>query len=245
MTDTVFELEPITGDIKGPGDDQAELLTFRGKKNRILLGKPRVSDYLDDLRAHGAEIPADFARLAAKGYSFVRVRPTISLLPDSGCLFTDVDFSVELSSGSGSERPIAYEVRPMQITEVVPAVHTEKMVQELGGEAGVAAGKLIAKVMRENAVEETKSLYLRSLYSYGANFYQAGWRLIATSANALQGNVSDLEIIAQAPTGVELFGRFRIAAQIAVQAAPDRWLTRSFGPFQDGAALDVRYSLIP
>ncbi|MEU5669049.1 hypothetical protein ABZ749_01500 [Micromonospora sp. NPDC047753] len=48
------------------------------------------------------------------------------------------------------------------------------MVQELGGEAVSRPEKLIPKIIRQNAVEKAGSLYLRSLYSYGANFYQAG-----------------------------------------------------------------------
>ena len=193
-----LDLDPIAlTPIKGPGEDQAELLTFLGKRNRVRLGAPRVSDYLADLRAVGGTVPGGIIEMVAAGYSIRRVCPTLTLLPDQGCVFTDVDFSIELignaSNGQQShERPLAYEVRPAEIMESIPFTHREKTTQELSGEAGGAAGKLIAKIARENSVEDKGSYSLRRMYSYGTNFYEAGWRLRASTTVALEGDITGL-----------------------------------------------------
>lgn len=245
----VIDLEPIdTGPVKGPGEDQAQLMTFRGKHNKVQLGKPKVSDYFADLREAGNQPPKDTAQLVAAGYSIISVRPTLTLLPDRDCIFTDVDFSIELvgtyaDGCSAAERPLVYDVRPAEIIEELPFTHTAKTIQEIGGEAGSAAGKLIAKLTRENAIQDKGSYYVRRVYGYGTGFYTTGWRLRATSASALEGDVKGLEVIVQVAPETTLSGRFRIAAEIAVKTAPDRWLTRSFGPRYETPALDVVYSL--
>lgn len=155
-----IELEPIgRGAIKGPGEDEAQVLTFRKKKNRVLLGKPWVTDYMAELVAGGDPVPPDLGKLAASGYSVLRVRPTLSLLPDRGCIFTEIEFNIQLigkdTAGNISlEKPLAYAVRPSEIIDNLPFTHSEKTTQEIGGEAGIAAGKLIAKLTTENAFQE-------------------------------------------------------------------------------------------
>jgi len=246
---TYIDLVPIElTPVKGPGEDQAELLTFLRKRNRVRLGAPRVSDYLADLRATAETVPEDLIELLSAGYAIRRIRPTLTLLPDQGCIFTDVDFSIELignepTGQQSQEKPLAYEVRPAEIVESIPFTHSEKTTQELSGEAGTAAGKLIAKVAKENAVEDKGSYSLRRVYSYGANFYEAGWRFRASTTVALEGDMTGLEVIVQVPPRSTLSGRFRIAAEMAVETAPDRWLTRSFGPRRGDPALDVVYPL--
>jgi hypothetical protein len=252
ITDSVvIELEPIDpGPLKGPGEDQAQLLTFRGKRNKVQLGKPKVSDYLTDLRDAGNQPPKELAKLAAAGYSILSIRPALTLLPDWGCLFTDVDFSIEffgtLVDGQRAlERPLACDVRPVELMVELPFTHTAKTIQEIGGEAGAAAGKLIAKLTRENAIQDKGSYYLRRIYGYGTGFYTSGWRLRTTAASALEGDIKELEVIVQVPKGAKLSGRFRVAAEIAVETTSDRWLTRSFGPRHENPPLDVVYPLQP
>lgn len=249
LDDICIDLEPMDqGPVKGPGEDQAELATFLGKHNRIRLGAPRVSNYLMELKAAGTAIPGDLAKLSAAGYSIVRVRPTLTLLPDQGCMFRDVEFSIELigTAAAGeqvSERPLVYEVRPAEITERIPYTRSTKTTREVSGEAGGAAGKLFAKIAKENEVENKGVYSLRRMYGYGANFYEAGWRLQAGATEALAGDITGLEIIVQVPPHATLSGHFRIAATIAVETAPDRWLTRSFGPRPGNPALEAIYPL--
>jgi hypothetical protein len=244
-----IELEPIDpGELKGPGEDQAEVLTFRNKKNRVLLGKPWVTDYIAELGTKGDQVPQDLATLTAAGYSVLRVRPAISLLPDRGCIFTEIEFNIELAGkdASGiptSEPPLAYAVRPSKIIDKLPFTHNEKTIQEIGGKAGVAAGKLIAKVTTENSFQEKGNYYLHRVYGYGTNFSQVGWRLQATRASDLVGDVEGLEVIVQVPRGSTLFGQFSIAAHIAIETTPDRWLTRAFGPRRAKPSLEVIYQL--
>ncbi|AOR30023.1 hypothetical protein BFF78_02085 [Streptomyces fodineus] len=253
MTETTahlaeIDLEPLDGaPIKGPGEDQAHLPTFLGRTNRVRLGRPRVADHLAELRAAG-DVPGELERHVRTGGSVLAVRPTLTLLPASGCVFVDVDFALELiatpvQAGQTVGRPLAYAVRPDRVVEEVPVTHTAKTVQEIGGEAGAGLGKLIAKITQENAFEEKGKRYTSRIYGYGVNFYEVGWRLRATTAADLAGDITGLEVVVQVPTGATLAGRFRVAAEIAIQAGPDRWLTRTFGPRRTQPTLDVVYDL--
>jgi hypothetical protein len=245
---TIVDLEPIGQDaLKGPGEDQAERV-FRGKRNRVLLGQPQTTDYLAELLKAGSLPSEDLAQLAAARYSILRVQPALTLLPDRDCVFTDADFSIELigtlaDGTAAAERPLARDVRPSEIREELRFTHTEKTSQEIGGEAGRSAGKLIARLARENSIEDEGSRYIRRLYGYGTRFYTPGWRLRATDASSLEGDIKNLEIIVQVPPDATLSGRFRIAATIAIQTAPGRWLPGPFAPHP--AVLDTTYPLRP
>jgi hypothetical protein len=246
-----IELEPIDpGQVKGPGEDQAHVSTFLGKCNRVRLGRPRVGDYLAELRAVGAALPEELTRLIAEGGSVLVVRPTITLLPDRGCVFTDVDFTIELIAdpvvpGAWVERPLAYAVRPERDREELPLTHTGKRGEEISAETGTSLGKLTAKITRENAYEDRGGYYTDRVYGHGTGFYVLGWHLRATRAAALTGDRTDLEAVVQVPAGATLSGRFGIAAEIAVEAAPDRWLTRAFGPRRTNLVLEAVYALRP
>jgi hypothetical protein len=247
--DTVdIELSPIGIEPdKGPGEDQAELRTFLGKRNVVRLGAPRYSDYLADLRGQSRGLPAELKQRSREGFGFQRVRPTLTLLPDRDCAFVAAELSVELlaapSSGPAAGPPIAYEVKPVEIVEELPYSARSGSTYEVGGETGVGFGKLLAKVTAENAVERKGVRVVRRMYGYGINFSEVGWRLLATTNHELSGDIRDLEFVAQIPAGVALVGRFYIAADVAVRTTTDRWLTASFGPRRRGPALEVTYPL--
>ena len=232
---------------KGAGEDQAVLRTFLGKRNVVRLGAPRWDDYLTELRAQTTTVPQVLVQRITDGYGFQRVRPTMTLLPDRECAFVAAELSVELHAISTSEqeleRPIAYEVEPVELVEELPYSSRSGTNVEVGGEAGAALGKLLAKITTENSVERNGVRVIQRLYSYGINFSEVGWRLQATADHQLAGDVRDLEFVAQIPPGGTLVGKFFIAANIAVRTSADRWLTASFGPRQRGPVLQATYSL--
>lgn len=232
---------------KGPGEDQAELRTFLGKRNVVRLGAPRWADYLGELRAQQATLPPEVARRVQEGYGFQRVCPTITLLPDRDCAFVAAELSIELqaTSASGQEvgRPIAYDVRPAEVVEELPYSARLGTNVEVGGEAGAAFGKLLAKITTERSLERNGVRVIQRLYSYGLNFSEVGWRMQATANHQLAGDVRDLEFVAQIPPGGSLTGRFFIAADIAVRATADRWLTAGFSPRRRGPVLESTYPL--
>jgi hypothetical protein len=246
--DVDVELVPIEPGVdKGPGEDQAEARTFLGKRNVLRLGAPRHGDYLAELLAEAPALPVELERRRAEGYGFQRVRPTMTLLPDRDCVFVAAELSVELlavpSAGSATGRPIAYDVQPTELVEELPySLHTGRSY-ELGGEAGAGVGKVIAKVAAENSLERNGVRVVRRMYGYGINFSEVGWRLQATANHPLEGDVRDLELVAQLPAGTALLGRFYVAAEIAVRTSADRWLTASFGPSRRGPVLEATYAL--
>jgi hypothetical protein len=243
------ELVPIgleTPD-KGPGEDQAELRTFLGKRNVVRLGAPRWADYLTELRAQRVTPPREVAQHVLEGYGFQRVRPTITLLPDRDCAFVAAELSVELhattSSGEDAGRPIAYDVQPVEVVEELPYRAKSGTNVEVSGEAGATFGKLLAKLTAENSTERNGVRVIQRLYGYGINFSEVGWRMQATADHQLAGDIRDLEFVARVPRGGSLTGRFFIAADIAVRTSADRWLTASFSPRQRGAVLESTYPL--
>jgi hypothetical protein len=243
-----IELSPIGLEPdKGPGEDQAELRTFLGKRNVVRLGAPRYGDYLAELRNRSRGLPAELKQRSKEGFGFQRVRPTLTLLPDRDCAFVAAELSVELLAAPPSAakvgRPIAYEVKPVEIVEELPYSARSGTTYEVGGEAGAGFGKLLAKVIAENAVERNGVRVIRRMYGYGINFSEVGWRFQATADHELSGDIRDLEFVAQIPSGVSLVGRFYIAAEVAVRTTADRWLTASFGPRQRGPVLEVTYPL--
>jgi hypothetical protein len=247
--DVEVELVPIglEGPDKGPGEDETVLQTFLGKRNIVRLGAPRWADYLAELRAQTSTLPQEVAQLTQEGYGFQRVRPTITLLPDRDCAFVAAELGVELhaTSTSGQEvgRPIAYDVQPVEVVEELPYSTRSGTNVEIGGEAGAAFGKLLAKITTENSLERNGVRVIRRLYGYGINFSEIGWRLQATADHQLAGDIRDLEFVAQVPPGGTLVGRFFVAADIAVRTSADRWLTASFSPRQRGPVLEATYTL--
>jgi hypothetical protein len=239
-----IELSPLdTGPSKGPGEDQGEIGTVLGKRNRVRLGAPRTRDWLAE---RGPHLPADVRADVDRGWTFRHVLPSLTLLPDRGCVFLAVELSVELiADPAGSARPLAYEVMPHEVLygPSVKATSTRKV--ELGGEGSVGLAKVLAKFVDENSVERDGTRHLRERYGYGKNFSEVGWRMAAGGRLPLEGDVDDLAFVARVPPGAELSGRFRVAAEIAVETAVDRWLTRMFGPQPDAHVTDVVYPLRP
>ncbi|MCZ7568836.1 MAG: hypothetical protein M5U01_09645 [Ardenticatenaceae bacterium] len=246
----IVDLEPIDlGEVKALGEDQGVIETFLGKRNRILLGRPRAKNYLAGLLAQSSELPAEVEAQVRKGYDFQHVITNLSLLPDRGCAFLSVDFSVELFASvpardePSGERPIVFDVRPRQVVRELKYRQSTRQGYEAGGGIQGGLGTLSAKVSQEHAYEQDGVWYVKELYSYGLNFSEAGWRMSAHPDWMLSGDVSDLELVVQYPQGARLQGRFHVAAEVAVEVALDRWLTAAFGPHRADPVIQTIYPL--
>jgi hypothetical protein len=246
----VIKLEPIeVGPDKAAGEDQGTIETFLGRQNRIQLGKPRYRTYVAELLEQGSQIPADIERQVRDGFDIQHVTTSLTLLPDRGCAFVSVDFSIELLTAPREgqdvprQRPIVREIKPHEVVYESAVRETSKTGYEVGGQAEGGVGKLLAKLTGENSFQRDGKQYVRALYGYGVNFSEAGWRLAATAERELAGDFQNLELIVQVPTGARLHGRFHVAAEVAVEVAADRWLTRVFGPSQDDTVVQATYPL--
>jgi hypothetical protein len=244
-----LDLAPLDLDPrKGPGEDQAEISTMLNKRCKIRLGAPRCTDWL----AEQGILPDEVQRKADQGYAFRRVRPSLTLLPDRGCVFLSAELSIELTtdpdvSGAVAQgrapKALAYDVQPHEVLHEIVEKGTTRTAFEGSNQVAAGPATLLAKVTRESTVERNGVRYLRELYGYGINFSEVGWRLQAGGRLPLAGDVTNLEFVALIPGQVELAGRFRIVAEVAIQTSVDRWLTRLFGPARDGDLLDVVYPL--
>jgi hypothetical protein len=245
---TIIDLAPITADggtVKAPGEDQSDLTTVLGKRNRVRLGAPRYGDYVAELLAESSTLPREIEQLVQQGYDLHRVRPSVTLLPDRDCVFVAAELSLELltpdrtDEGHGGGPPIAYEVRPTVVLHEMPYSRTSTE----GHEVSSGIGKLLAKVTAENVEERNGVSYVQRVTGHGVNHSEVGWRLLATPDQELLGDVLGLEVIVQIPAGARLAGQFRITADIAVRTGLDKWLTRHFGPRPGAPVLEVVYPL--
>ncbi|QEV16564.1 hypothetical protein [Streptomyces alboniger] len=243
-----IELAPIRLDgrpVKAPGEDQADLTTVLGKRNRVRLGAPRYSDYVAELLSESSTLPREIEQLVQQGYDLHRVRPSLTLLPDGDCVFVAAELSLELlttpraDGGNHMTPAIAYEVKPTVVLQEVPYNKTSTKSRELGTDIG----KLLAKVTEENVEERNGVTYVQRVTGHGVNYSEVGWRLRATPDHELLGDVLGLETIVRTPTGAQLSGQFRITVDIAVRTGLDKWLTQRFGPRSNAPVLSVAYPL--
>jgi hypothetical protein len=249
-TDIIVDLEPLAAsETKRPGEDRAELATFLGRRNQIRIGAPRCEDYVAHLRGKRRPVPAEVQALIDRGYTFQRVEPSMTVLPDRQCAFISVEFSIALSAeptqtGGAVEPAVAYHVGPPDIVESDPFSETSKTTSEIGARSDIALAKVLAKISHEDVLKRDGVRAIRRQYSYGRNFSEVGWRLRATPNHELAGDITDLEVVVRVPPNATLTGHFRLVAEIAVQAWPDRWLTATFAPLRD-KALAAAYPLSP
>ena len=243
-----IELTPIGLDQqKGLGDDEAVLLTARGRRNRIRFGAPRYRNYIESLMATSGTVPRDIDAERKNGYDFHEVAPTLTLLPDRDCSFVAVEFGIELSAAAedGTEcGPVTtWEIDPREVVRELAYHERSSSEIKVGGNAGVPAAKLLAELTKEHSYERDGVHYVRDCYGYGLNFFELGWRFQASVDHELAGDIDDLRFVAKVPRGAKLSGRFHVAAEIAIHARVDGWLTRPHVPSRDQPVLKARYQL--
>ena len=243
-------LQPLDSNAinKGPGEDQATIRTFMGKQNRILLGKPRSRNYIASLLEESPQLPDEIESLASKGYEFQHITTNLSLLPDKGCAFVSVDFSIELlaedkAGAVYAERPIVYEISPNEVVREVKYKEAGKLSAEVGGEIQSGIAKVLSKISQEESFEQDGVLIFKEIYGYGVNFSEAGWRFRAHQGKELSGDTDRLELIVQFTHDTRLMGRFHVAAEVAVEVSLDNWLTTVFTPSSKDNVLEVLYPL--
>jgi hypothetical protein len=247
LDSTTVELAPIAlggRPVKAPGEDQADLVTVLGKRNRVRLGAPRYGDYVAELLSRSSTLPREIEDLVQQGFDLHRVRPSLTLLPDLDCVFVTAELSLELlttprvDDGTHVAPPIAYEVKP---TVVLQEAYNE--TSTTSSEFGTDIGKLLAKVTQANVEERNGVRHIQRITGHGVKYSEVGWRLRATPDHELLGDVLGLEAIIRTPAGAQLSGQFRITADIAVKTGLDKWLTQHFGPRGNTPALSVTYPL--
>ncbi len=243
-----IDLTPIGVDPqKGPGEDEGVLSTARGRRNRIRLGAPRYRNYIETLMASSATLPRDVETEVKNGYDFHEVAPTLTLLPDRDCSFVAVEFGIELSAaaedGTAADPVTTWEIDPREVVRELAYHESSSSEIRVGGDAGVPAAKLLAELTKEHSYERDGVHYIRDCYGYGLNFFELGWRFQASVDHELAGDIDDLRFVAKVPRSARLSGRFHVAAEIAIHARVDGWLTRPHAPSRGQPVLEARYQL--
>lgn len=184
-------------------NDPGAVLTSRGRRNRVRVGVPQVLNVLDawpdDARV-SKEISASLDR-----FRYLSVRLACSFVPDRGCRFTRVDYTVRLAGDGGAPTPLAVDLFPQNVTEERRYKRSFKLSTNLTfgfAEASVEAGR-----------EEEVIRYEPSIVASGLLGDEPSWSLRSGRALQLEG-VRELFMIVKAPLEGSVQASFVVDAEV-------------------------------
>jgi hypothetical protein len=240
--DLELVLEPLTEGLeKSAGRESGVLQTAFGKKNRIMLGAP-VLRALEP--AEFGLTAQDVADRQLEGFRLAAVATTVSFLPDFGCRFIAADLSVAFSTGpDAAPPPTVVDLRPREIVREEDYTSEDNATAKLSGSVSPGFAKLLGEVSKSSRVQTGGKTMVRDLYAFGLDGPEAGWRFQASRGHDLAGIYEGLVFAVRLPAQARLYGEVRLGAEIAVEAALDRWATLAFGLAGRRTASEVQFEL--
>lgn len=201
--------------------------TLRGKHNRIAIGTPLCAR--EAAVKKGGLLTADELRAyPTDKHDFYRLSLSLTLLPDVQCRFRSVDFLMDLESvETDSKIPLFARLEPRE--EV-----SKKAIKLSSSDSAKLAVKdtvfeVVSAELGGSGGTETQFERLEvQLASFGVNTRSAGWRFKFTDSREIPLSYTQLKALAVLPRGQKGKIKFRVTAQIEVQAALDRLLTKLF-----------------
>jgi hypothetical protein len=226
-----FVLEPLAVGLEKSVEDDPEIMrTAFGKKNRILVGKPKI--LLFEPKEFGLRAQ-EVKGGKREGFDFLSVATTVSFLPDFGCKFVSADFSITFSTDRGLPhslpRPIVIGMRPREAVRKEDYKSQHKSAAKLSGSVSPGFAKVSGELSETSSFQVGGKAVIRDIYAFGLNGTEAGWRFQASLGHELAGIYEDLALAVRRPANSALFGEVRFGAEIAVKAVLDRWATVAFG----------------
>jgi hypothetical protein len=220
---------------------ESEWVTLRGKRNRIAIGSPVCTP--ETIASDGSLlIEADSAAYGAARPQFYRISFSLTLVPDVDCRFRNVDTILDLGTpGEKGPLPLFVRLKPSKRTA------TRAVKQKFADNAKLAVKENVLKLIGAElgSKMETEVQFERvdvHMASFGAGTRSAGWRLHIAEGRDIPLATEELHALVAVPPGQIGQLRFRVAAQIDVQTAVDRVLTRLFlRNSSPGAAADYEF----
>jgi hypothetical protein len=219
--------------------DEGEIITLRGKKNKVAVGLPYYENLTSRLQNLDEEIPYEIKKLTGE-YDFHYVRLACSFLPDDDCRFEWARFGVDLKSkGSGSvqTKPISWDISPREVFSIIKCKRESSFTPEL--KFNIIPDVIDAGI--EGGVNESKEyvVYEPQITSFGLNRPSVIWEFRNTKERGILGNKS-LLLIVKAPKESKISGRFLIGAEVASKLS--RWM-----PFpvktSDDNVINIEYDI--
>jgi hypothetical protein len=220
--------------------DEGEIVSLRGKTNRVAVGLPYYENLTSRLQALNEEIPYEIKRLM-NDYDFHYIRLTCSFLPDNDCIFEWARFGVDLNATSRSNeltlKPIAWDMSPHEVLNEIKCKREISFTPEL--KFGIVPDILDAEI--GGGVTESKEyvVYEPQITSFGLNRSDVVWQFTKTKEMGIWGNKS-LLLVVRTPKGSEVKGRFLIGAQISSRLS--KWMPLPVRN-RDENIVDAVYSL--
>jgi len=179
--------------------------TFRGKSNRISIGRPTWT--------------REPQRAAMK--------LDLTLLPDLDCRFANAELALRLEAAAPTGQAIVTRLEPDELgDEAVVVQETTGGLKASLGETVVPVG---GELGRSTVRREQANRILVRLAAFGAGTHEAGWRLSMTNARDIPLNTTGLTATIAHPPQWSGTIWFSVVAQIQVRSRTDRWLTAAFG----------------
>lgn len=235
MSDIELILEPLQRNLeksteeKSAGDESEVVRTAFGKRNRIIVGRPKLGVF--DAKKSGLSAK-DIEPHKRKGLNLAAVTTTLSFVPDFGCKFVAADFSISFSIREGapdSPRPVVIDMRPRETVWQQSYKSQQKSSAKLSGSMKSGFAKVLAELSETRSVQAGGKTVMREVYAFGLRGPEAGWRFQASPTRELAGIYEDLVLLVGYPHGASLFGEIKLAADVAVESLLDRWATVAFG----------------
>jgi hypothetical protein len=222
-----FMLEPLAQTVEKSSPEDPEILkTAFGKRNRIIISRPRLRRF--EPKEFGLA-PKSAERQQRPGCELVTASTTVSFVPDFGCRFVGGEVSISFSNGTDSlpvrDRPTIIDLRPREAVRSENYKLQSKSSAKVTGSISPGFAKFLGELSETKSLQVGGKATVRDIYAFGLNGSEAGWRFQASMGHDLSGMYENLAFAVRRPVGGKLFGEVRLAAEIAVESTLDRWAT--------------------
>ena len=206
---------------------ETDWVTLRGKHNRLAIGSP-FCEKVQSAKGRGLLTNEHLRNFPLAAHDFYQLSLSLTLVPDSACLFRSVDFVMDLASNAGQNNlPVFARLEPRdEISK--EAVRLSSGDSAKLGVKDTAFQLVTAELGSSHNVEKEFEKIQVHLASFGVNTRSGGWRYRLTQSKEIPLSSNDLKVLVVVPKGQGGQINFKVAAQIEIKTAVDRILTKLF-----------------
>jgi hypothetical protein len=226
LFESIFEPSPVGVNKlrKDIGASEGMIEGFKGKKNRVAVGRPYLEPLISRMQDKNEEISHEIKRLAEK-YDFHFVAMTCVLQPDVDCKFEWARFGVELyavDSNLGTIihpsdiSPIAYSLFPEDISSEIKVSSKRSITSELKIKASIIEAGIGGSANKD----EEYVIYQPQITGYGLDTTKVAWDFKSTQEKAVMGN-KKVQLVIQTPKDTKVKGKFILGAEVS--SSTSRW----------------------
>jgi hypothetical protein len=204
---------------------EKDIDTFQAKKNKVIIASPICTEIIanDSEGSLTVEIAS-----AYPGYSFYKLLLSLTLLPDTDCRFSSVDFMLELlPKNTGDKQPLFILLQPESLQSEIAVTISSTTSGKIG--VNDNALKILSTEVSGTDFKEQKFERMESkLSSFGKRSNKAGWRFTLTNAADIPISSPDLYVVVAVPQNKKASVGVRVTANIKILDATDNFLSMLF-----------------